>query len=75
MEAVALMPDDKAIFTWPKNIIFGVQRQIMIETDRDIRARVLIIVLTMRLDVKFEEEDSVVKIDGLNPNDTTSTTT
>jgi len=74
VEAAALMPDHSAIFTWPKNIIFGVQRQIMIETDRDIRARVLIVVLTMRLDIKFEEEDSVVKIIGLDPNDLTSTT-
>lgn len=71
---VALMPDDKYIFTWPKNIILGVQRQIMIETDRDIRSRVLVVVLTMRLDIKYEEEDSVVKCIGLNPNNTTSTT-
>lgn len=73
IDPVALMPDDKAIFTWPQNIIFGVQRQIMIETDRDIRARVLIVVLTMRMDLKFEEEDSVVKILGLQPNPTTTT--
>jgi HK97 family phage major capsid protein len=74
IDPVALMPDDKAIFTWPQNIVFGVQRQIMIETDRDIRARVLIVVLTMRMDIKFEEEDSVVKILGLQPNPTTTTT-
>lgn len=74
IDPVALMPDDKAIFTWPKNVILGVQRQIMIETDRDIRARVLIVVLTMRMDIKFEEEDSVVKILGLEPNPTTTTT-
>ncbi len=74
VEAAALMPDTQAIFTYPKNIIFGVQRQIMIETDRDIRARVLIVVLTMRIDIKFEEEDAVVKIFGLNPNGTTTTT-
>lgn len=71
---VALMPDAKSLFTYPKNIIWGVQRQIMIETDRDIRARVLIVVLTLRIDMKFEEEDAVVKIDGLNPNDLTTTT-
>lgn len=70
----ALMPDDKYIFTFPKNLIMGIQRQIMIETDRDIRSRVLIVVLTMRLDMKFEEEDAVVKCIGLNPNDTTTTT-
>jgi hypothetical protein len=48
----------------------------MIETDRDIRARVLIVVLTMRLDFKYEEEDASVKCLGLNPNaDFTTTTT
>ena len=70
----ALMPDDKALFTYPKNIIWGVQRQIMIETDRDIRARVLIVVLTLRIDLTYEEEDAVVKVLGLNPNNLTSTT-
>jgi hypothetical protein len=73
IEPAALMPNEKAIFTFPKNIILGIQRQIMIETDRDIRARVLIIVLTMRLDLKYEEEDAVVKLDGLNPDDATTT--
>lgn len=72
--AAALMPDTNYIFTWPKNIIFGVQRQIMIESDRDIRSRVLIVVLTMRLDIVFEEEDAVVKALGLNPNNLTTTT-
>lgn len=70
----ALMPDSQYIFTFPKNIIFGVQRQIMLETDRDIRARVLIVVLTLRIDIKYEEEDSVVKCLGLNPNSLTTTT-
>jgi len=70
----ALMPDDKYIFTYPKNMILGVQRKIMIETDRDIRARVLIVVLTLRIDIKYEEEDSVVKCIGLNPNDAPTTT-
>jgi HK97 family phage major capsid protein len=74
VEPAALMPDDQYIFTYPKNIILGVQRQIMIETDRDIRARVLIVVLTMRLDLKYEEEDAVVKCLGLNPAYPTTTT-
>ena len=74
VEPVALMPDTKYLFTFPKNIILGVQRQIMIETDRDIRARVLVVVLTMRMDLKYEEEDAVVKADGLNPNYASTTT-
>lgn len=75
VKSAALMPNDKYIFTFPKNLILGVQRQIMIETDRDIRTRVLIVVLTMRVDIKFEEEDAVVKCIGLNPDDATTTTT
>ncbi len=71
----ALMPQANAILTHPKNIIWGIQRKIMIESDRDIRARVIIIVLTMRMDIKFEEEDAVVKTIGLNPSGTTTTTT
>ena len=75
VESVALMPNASAILTYPKNIIWGVQRQIMIETDRDIRARVLIVVLTLRIDIQFEEDDAVVKAAGLAPDaDMTCTT-
>jgi hypothetical protein len=73
IKAAALMPDDKYIFTYPQNLIVGMQRQIMIETDRDIRTRMIIIVLTLRLDIKFETEDAVVKCIGLNPNSLTTT--
>lgn len=71
----ALMDQDKAILTFPKNIILGMQRKVSIESDRDIRARTIIIVVTMRIDIKFEEEDAVVKTIGLNPSGTTTTTT
>lgn len=72
---VALMPDTNYLFCYPKNIILGIQRQIMIETDRDIRSRVLIVVLTMRLDLVYEEEDAVVKAVGLLPDEDQPTTT
>jgi hypothetical protein len=75
VKSAALMPNDKALFTFPKNFILGIQRQIMIETDRDIRTRVLIVVLTMRIDIKFEEEDAVVKTLGINTSLTTTTQT
>jgi HK97 family phage major capsid protein len=71
----ALMPNTNYILCDPKNIILGIQRQIMIETDRDIRARVLIIVLTMRIDIVFEEEDAIVKGTGFLPNEDEPTTT
>lgn len=56
----------KSIFTDPKNIILGIQRNISVETDRDIRTRERILVLTMRVDVQIEETDAVVKYLGLN---------
>jgi len=56
----ALMPQENVFFTYPKNIIWGIQRQIMIETDKDIRRRVYIIVLTMRMDIKAETGDAII---------------
>ncbi|MCC2483721.1 phage major capsid protein [Bacillus pacificus] len=50
------------ILTHPKNILTGMSRQISIEVDKDIRARKFIIVLTAKIDAKFEEEDAVAKI-------------
>ena len=73
VRSAALMPNDKAIFTYPKNWIWGVQRQMMIETDRDIRARSLIVVLTMRIAQRWEEEEAVVKTLNINASGTTTT--
>ncbi|CUB18299.1 MULTISPECIES: phage major capsid protein [Bacillus] len=50
------------LLTHPKNIILGFSRNIRIEVDKDIRNRKFIIVLTAKLDSKFEEEDAVAKI-------------
>lgn len=47
--------------THPLNMIFGIHRQISFEVDKDIRARKFIVVVTARVDFKFEEEDAVVK--------------
>ncbi|WP_428264783.1 phage major capsid protein [Haliangium sp.] len=49
------------LLTDPKNIHVGVWRKIRIETDKDISAGELIIVATLRFDVKYEERDAVVK--------------
>lgn len=68
----ALMPDSQLLLTYPKNIIWGIQRQIMIESDRDIRARVMIIVLTMRCDVKIEMDDACVIVEGFSDSDISS---
>lgn len=74
LRPAALMPNANFLFTYPQNMIMGIQRKIMIETDRDIRARVLIVVLTLRLDMKYEEEDAVVKGVGLNVGGYSTTT-
>lgn len=51
-----------ALLTHPQNIVTGISRRMSIEVDKDIRSRLFIIVLTMKLDTVFEEEDAVVKI-------------
>lgn len=64
-----LMPEDlgggndttNVILTDPKNIHWGVWRRIKIETDKLVREGVLLIVATMRFDVKYAEELAVVK--------------
>lgn len=60
LEAVPLMPGAKGLFTDPLNLLFGIQRKITIEFDKDIRARVYIIVLTCRIAAQIEETDAVV---------------
>lgn len=50
-----------ALLTDPKNINVGIWRQIQIETDKDIAAGVLIIVATLRFDVRLAESRAAVK--------------
>lgn len=59
------VPDNKMIFVDPKNLIFGVQRQIMIETDRVITERVIVIVVTLRIAIAVETEDALTVITGI----------
>ena len=61
LEPVALMPDAQGFFTYPQNLIWGIQRQIQIEAEKDIRARVLVVVLTLRAAFAIEEEAACVK--------------
>jgi len=60
LESVPLMPAAKGLFTDPLNLLFGIQRKITMEYDKDIRARVYIIVLTCRVACQIEETDAVV---------------
>lgn len=66
---IQLFPEDlgvgsnttNVVFTDPKNINFGIWRNIRIETDKLVSEGVLLIVATLRMDVKFAEELAVVK--------------
>lgn len=69
------MPLANGFLTNPQNVILGVQRGVQFETARDIEARVIIIVCTMRLAIAIEETEAFVLVTGLNPAGTSSTTT
>lgn len=65
VNGASLMPNSKGIYTNPKNLIFGIQRKINIEYDKDIRARKFIVVVTARVDFQIEETDAMVLISGM----------
>lgn len=60
IETVAKQVND-GFLIHPKNILYGISRNVRVEVDRDIRERKFIIVLTAKMDVQFEEEDAVAK--------------
>lgn len=60
MAPAVFVPDTKAILGNPKNFILGIQRNISLERDRDIRGRIIVLVMTARIDVQVEEKDAVV---------------
>jgi hypothetical protein len=62
VEGVGLMPGAKGILVNPQNLIFGIQRDIMFETDKIITDRVYVIVVTARIALQVEEELAGVKI-------------
>jgi hypothetical protein len=62
---VPLMPGSQGILTNPLNLIFGVQRDIMMETDKIITQRVYVIVVTARVAIQIEEELAAVKMINL----------
>lgn len=56
------------LLTDPKNINVGIWRQIRVETDKLVSEGVLIIVATLRFDVKFVHEPATVKTTGITIN-------
>jgi hypothetical protein len=65
LKGVALMPQSNGLLLNPQNIIWGIQRNVRIERERDIRARSWIIVVTLRAALCIEEADAVVKLTNL----------
>ncbi len=47
--------------TFAQNLLFGIQRDISVETDKDIRSREYIIVLTARIAIQIDDVDCTVK--------------
>lgn len=54
-----------ALFTDPKNINVGVWRKVKAEVDKDITQGVIILVFTVRFDVKYIHEPAVTKATGI----------
>jgi len=63
---VQLMPEDRGLFTDPMNLIFGIQRQVSMEFDKDITARVYIIVLTCRIAFQLEEATALIEYQNIS---------
>lgn len=57
---VMTMPEDKGLFVNPKNLIMGIQRQILMEFDKKIEERQYVIALSVRLDFQVEEAEAAV---------------
>ncbi len=58
---VDLMPIDQGLLANPLNFLFGIQRNVMLEFDKDISARVWKVVLTARVDFQVEEDEAAVQ--------------
>lgn len=58
---IDLMPIDKGLLSNPLNFLFGIQRNILMEFDKDISARVWKVVLTARVDFQVEEDEAAVQ--------------
>lgn len=60
------MVPNQALVTFPQNIVFGIHRDILVETERRIRSREIVIVLSTRIDVQVEDPQALVKVVSVN---------
>ena len=58
-------PETKAMLTIPENIIFGIQRNVTVETERLIEERLIKIVVTARVAVEIQNHDAIVVASNL----------
>jgi HK97 family phage major capsid protein len=65
MRPAALMPEANLLFTDPQNVIFGIQRNVRVESERLISEREVKIVLTARIAVEIEEKAAMTKLINL----------
>ena len=76
IEPVAMIPvasnKTSALLTHPQNIIAGFTRRVQIETDKDISARQVIIVVTVKVDFAVEEADAAAVLYNVGVNTTPS---
>ncbi len=60
-----LMPLDQGLLVDPRNLIFGIQRDIMMEVERRPSEQQFLIIVTLRVDFKVEEINAVVRYDNI----------
>lgn len=65
VEKTPMMPEDSGLLINPKNMIWGIQRKISMEVDKDISSRVFIIVVTARVDFQIEDELGAVLYENI----------
>ena len=62
---VEMMPDSQGLLCNRQNLLWGIQRDILIETDKDIAGQAWIVVVSARVDFQVEEELAVVRYSNL----------
>lgn len=65
IEKATFLPTGVGMLVDPFNLIVGIQRQVTIESWRDVRARQMVYVCTIRMDINIETELACVKLTGL----------
>lgn len=65
LSAVDLMPNSTVLFTDPRNILVGMQRDIRLETERMPRSRMTAFIFTVKVGFQLEEEDATAKLINL----------